>query len=167
MSEPVNAYAPVMPATALSRQPDPSTLPELGKRERIPPKIAAAVRLLVSGECKTQKLAAERVGMNATYLCEALTKPKIQAFIARETRKTITQGTMRASARLLELVDAASEHVSLDASKHVLAIEGIKPVENGTNISIINNVAPGYVIDMRDPRDAVNARTSNTIEHDQ
>lgn len=143
-----------MPATALARQPDASTVPEPAKRERIPPRIAKAVRLLLSGECKTQKAAAERAGLNATYLCEALSKPKIQVFIARETRRTITNGTMRAGARLIELVDAASEHVSLDASKHILAIDGIKPVETGTNISIINNVAPGYVIDMRDPRDA-------------
>lgn len=60
---------------------------------------------------------------------------------------------MRASRRLEELLDASSEHVSLDASKHVLAIGGIKPIEQGTNINITNNIAPGYVIDMRDPRD--------------
>jgi hypothetical protein len=136
-----------MPATALARQPDAATVPQPAKRERIPPKIAEAVRLLLDGTCKTQKAAAERVGMNATYLCEALTKPKIQAFIARETRKTITQGTMRASARLLELVDASSEHVSLDASKHVLAIEGIRPPEQGAaNVNV--NVSVGYVIDL-------------------
>lgn len=136
-----------MPATALARQPDAATVPQPAKRERIPPKIAEAVRLLLDGSCKTQKAAAERVGMNATYLCEALTKPKIQAFIARETRRTIAQGEMRASARLLELIDAGSEHVSLDASKHVLAIGGIRPPEQGTaNVNV--NVSVGYVIDL-------------------
>jgi hypothetical protein len=136
-----------MPATALARQPDAATVPQPAKRERIPPKIAKAVRMLLSGECKTQKAAAERVGMNASYLCDVLTRPKIQAFIARETRRNITQGTMRASARLVELVDASSEHVSLDAAKHVLAIEGIKPPEQG-QVSVNVGVSVGYVIDL-------------------
>jgi hypothetical protein len=122
-------------------------VPDTGKRVRIPPKIAKAVQLLLTGECKTQKAAAERVGLNASYLCEALTKPKIQAFIARETRRTIQSGAMRASARLLELVDASSEHVSLDASKHVLAIEGIKPPNEG-QVNVNVGVSVGYVIDL-------------------
>jgi hypothetical protein len=136
-----------MPATALARQPDAATVPELGKRERIPPKIQKAVRFLLTGECKTQKAAAERAGLSPTYLCEQLAKAKIQAFIARESRKTIAHGQMRASARLLELLDAQSEHVSLDASKHVLAIEGIRPPDQGA-ISVNVGVSVGYVIDL-------------------
>ena len=136
-----------MPASALARQPDPATVPDTGKRVRIPPKIAKAVHLLLTGECKTQKAAAERVGLNASYLCEALTKPKIQAFIARETRRNIQNGAIRASARLLELVDASSEHVSLDASKHVLAIEGIRPPDQG-QVNVNVGVSVGYVIDL-------------------
>lgn len=141
-----------MPATALARQPKPEDAPELAKRERIPPKIAKAVRFLVTGECKTQKAAAERAGLSATYLSEVLAKPKIQAFVARETRKTITMGTMRAGARLIELVDASSEHVSLDASKHILAIDGIRPPSDGINTSVNINIAPGYVINLGDPQ---------------
>lgn len=143
-----------MPATALARQPDAATVPDPGRRVRIPPKIAKAVRLLLTGECKTQKAAAERVGMNATYLSEVLTKPKIQAFIARETRRNIQHGAMRASARLVELVDAASEHVSLDASKHVLAIEGIRPPDQG-QVSVSVGVSVGYVIDLSGKAPAV------------
>jgi hypothetical protein len=136
-----------MPATALARQPDASTVPELAKRERIPPKIQKAIRFLLTGECKTQKAAAERADMSPTYLSEQLAKPKIQAFIARETRKSISAGTIRASARLIELVDASSEHVSLDASKHVLAIEGIRPPDQG-QVSVNVGVSVGYVIDL-------------------
>jgi hypothetical protein len=150
-----------MPATALARQPDASTVPELAKRERIPPKIAKAVTLLLTGECKTQKAAAERVGLNASYLCDALTKPKIQAFIARETRRTIAQGQMRASARLLELVDASSEHVSLDASKHVLAIEGIRPPDQG-QVNVNVGVSVGYVIDLSGQQSQPSVTTIDT-----
>lgn len=139
-----------MPATALARQPEPENVPQPARRERISPLVAKAVRLLVTGECKTQKAAAERVGMNATYLCEQLSKPKIQAFIARETRKTIAQGSMRAGARVIELIDAQSEHVSLDAAKHVLAIEGIRPPDSG-QVTVNANVSVGFVLDLREP----------------
>ena len=95
------------------------------RERRVPKRIAEAVRLLLTGECRTQKAAAERVGMNETYLSEALRKPHIRMFIERRTRETIANGTLRASARLVELLDASSEHVSLDATKHLLAIEDL------------------------------------------
>jgi len=124
-----------------------ASLPQPAKRERINPKIAKAVNLILTGECTTQKAAAERIGVSATYLCTQLKKPAIEAFIARESRKNIARGQMRASARLLELVDASSEHVSLDASKHVLAIEGIRPPDQG-QVSVNVGVSVGYVIDL-------------------
>lgn len=117
------------------------------RERRVSKRIAEAVRLILTGECKTQKAAAERVGMNETYLCEALKKPHVRVFIERRTRETIANGTLRASARLVELLDAGSEHVSLDASKHLLAIEGIKPAAAPTtNVNL--NVTCGYVIDL-------------------
>src|SRR3984885_10214698 len=97
-------------------------------RERqVSKRIAEVVRLLLTGECKSQKAAAERVGMNEGYLSEALRKPHIRVFIERRTRETIGNGSLRASARLVELIDASSEHVSLDASKHMLALNGHQP----------------------------------------
>jgi hypothetical protein len=128
--------------------------PKSGKRVRLSPRVRRAIELIVTGECKTQKAAAEQVGITPEHLCHELKKPQAEVFYEQRSRETISRAKMRASRRLEELLDASSEHVSLDASKHVLAIAGIKPVEQGTNISIINNVAPGYVIDMRDPRDA-------------
>jgi hypothetical protein len=115
---------------------------------RVSKRIAEVVRLLLTGECKTQIAAAKRVGMNPGYLSEALRKPHVRMFIERRTRETIANGTLRASARLVELLDAGSEHVSLDASKHLLAIEGIKPAAApSTNVSL--NVSCGWVIDLR------------------
>jgi hypothetical protein len=128
--------------------------PKPDKPLRISKALRQALNLLASGECKTQKAAAERAGLSEQHMSRMLNRAEIQVFIAQRARKTIAQGVLRASARVIELVDASSEHVSLDASKHILAIEGIKPVEQGTNINITNNIAPGYVIDMRDPRDA-------------
>lgn len=71
----------------------------------------------------------------------------IQAFIARKSRENIQRGMLRASHRVVELIDAASEHVSLDASKHVLAIEGIRPPDQG-QVSVNVGVSVGYVIDL-------------------
>jgi hypothetical protein len=70
-------------------------------------------------------------------------------FIERSARQNIAQGTMRASARLLQLVDAASEHVSLDASKYTLAIAGIKPTADA-QVSVNIDIKAGYVIDLTD-----------------
>jgi hypothetical protein len=146
---------------------DIAKVEKLAKTPRVSKRLAEAVRLLLTGEVKTQKAAAERVGMNETYLSEALRKPHIRVFVDRRVRESIAKGTMRASARLLELVDAGSEHVSLDASKHLLAIEGIKPAaEPTTQVNI--NVRAGYVIDLSEPGDAAidvtptNRRPSDT-----
>lgn len=82
------------------------------------------------------------------YPCRSL-RTLSALFIERRTRETIANGTLRASARLVELLDASSEHVSLDASKHLLAIEGIKPAAAPTtNVNL--NVTCGYVIDLSD-----------------
>jgi hypothetical protein len=118
------------------------------RERRVSKRIAEAVRLILTGECKTQKAAAERVGMSPTYLSEALKKPHVRVFIDRRVRETIANGTMRASARLVELLDAASEHVSLDASKHMLALNGHQP-PSGPAANVNVNIACGYVIDLR------------------
>jgi len=117
------------------------------RERRVSRRMAEAIRLLLTGECKTQKAAAERVGMNETYLSEALRKPNVRVFIERRTRETIADGTLRASARLVELLDATSEHVSLDASKHMLALNGHQPPAGpGTQVNI--NFRAGWVIDL-------------------
>src|SRR5882757_9752984 len=120
------------------------------RERRISKRIAEVVRLLLTGECKTQKAAAERVGMNETYLSEALRKLNVRVFIERRTRETIADGTLRASARLVELLDATSQHVSLDASKDMLALNGHQPSAGpGTQVNI--NFRAGYVIHLSDP----------------
>jgi hypothetical protein len=117
------------------------------RERRVSRRLAEAIRLLLTGECKTHKAAAERVGLNYTHLCEALRKPHVRVFIERRTRETISDGTLRASARLLELIDASSEHVSLDASKHMLALNGHQPPAGpGTQVNI--NFRAGWVIDL-------------------
>jgi hypothetical protein len=83
-------------------------------------------------------------------------------FIDRRARQTIAAGQMRASRRLVELVDAGSEHVSLDATKHMLGIAGIAPAPT-TSINVNLELKAGYVIDLSER----NPGTEQIIEHDQ
>jgi hypothetical protein len=127
------------------------------KERRVSKRIAEAVRLLLTGECKTQKAAAERVSMNYTHLCEQLKMPHVRVFIERRTRESIANGSLRASARLAELLDASSEHVSLDASKHMLALNGYKPTaESAAQLNL--SVTCGYVIDLRSDEEVAAAK---------
>jgi hypothetical protein len=123
--------------------PAPPKIKPVSKRLR------HALDLLHRGECKDIKAAAERVGMAREHLSRSLRLPHVQVFIARKARETISFGQLRASARLIELVDAGSEHVSFEASKHTLAIEGIKPTADA-QVSVNIDIKAGYVIDLTD-----------------
>jgi hypothetical protein len=123
--------------------------PKAAQRDRIPIRVKRACELLVSGEVKTIKSAAEHVNLSREHLGKMLAKPHVQAFFDRATRQTIARAKMRAGARLVQLIDAESEHVSKDAAIHVLRIEGIAPPESGgTQVNV--NVSPGYIIDLSD-----------------
>lgn len=117
--------------------------------QRLSPRLKQACDLLASGECRTIKAAAERVGLSREHLGRMLDRPHVQAFLTRDARKTIAMGIARASRRMVELVDASSEHVSLDAAKHVLAIEGIKPASD-RQVAVNVGLSVGYVIDLSD-----------------
>jgi len=86
-------------------------------------------------------------------------------FIARNARQNIQLGVLRASNRVLELIDAESEHVGLDASKHVLAIEGIKPRADA-QVSVNIDIKAGYVIDLTDEARRPVQHIGTTIEHE-
>jgi hypothetical protein len=91
--------------------------------------------------------------INCFGLCASQTPTKEgRSFLVRTKvnwGEIIANGTMRASAKLVELIDAESEHVAADISKHVLAIAGIKPAADSTTLVNINFRA-GYVIDLSD-----------------
>jgi hypothetical protein len=135
--------------TASQASPAPAQADKTEKKGRISKRLSDAIRLICRGEVATYKIAAERVGMNYTHLCEAMKKPHIRVFIDRTVRETIANGLPRAGARLMELVDASSEHVSLDASRHMLAIAGIKPAADA-QVSVNIDIKAGYVIDISD-----------------
>ena len=107
-------------------------------------RIAKAIGLMLSGECRTQRAAAERAGVNASHLCEMLGRPEIRAFVANETRRAIERAQMPAAGVLAALLDAESERVRAEVATRVLAINGIRAEADRPAVSV--DVRVGYVI---------------------
>jgi hypothetical protein len=120
------------------------------KTKRISKRLQEAIRLLMTPECRTQRAAAQKLGMSETYLSEALRKPETRVFIERTARETVAIGALRASVVMNDLVDCDSSSTRFDASKHVLAIAGIKPA-NDAQVSVNIDVRAGFVIDISEP----------------
>jgi hypothetical protein len=80
--------------------------------------------------------------------------------MAREARKTIASATMRASRRLVELIDAESEHVAAKVSERLLTSEGILKSDQGS-IAVNVDVRAGFVIDLTEgqPMRTIHAET--------
>lgn len=125
-----------------------------GKPLRIPKRVKTAILAILSGAAKNATIAAEQVGLSREHLSRMINRPHVQVFIAEERRRTIAQASLRAAARLGDLIDAESEHVSLQASQHVLAIEGISPPSERHGVQVNVNVTPGYVVKLRHAPDA-------------
>jgi hypothetical protein len=113
---------PVVPA-----QPEP--------KRRVPPRVRDAVNELVYGPAKTITAAAEKVGLSRERLSRALSEPYIAEYLRTRAARVVGLASGRAAARLAELVDSTSEHVSFDASKAARTVGGVatgidaKPVE--------------------------------------
>jgi hypothetical protein len=120
------------------------------KQQRISKKILKSIELLATGECKTQKAAAERANVHPSWLCTQLAKENVRAVMRERMTRGISQAGLRAAARMIELVDAESEKVSHSAAAFILGVEGLAPKQHG-GITINNNnvQAAGYVIKLR------------------
>lgn len=147
--------APIEPQTT-------APIPKPARERRISKPIIQAIELMLSGAVTTQRAAAQRVGVTPEWLSKMMQRDNVRVFIDRRARQTIAAGQMRASRRLVELVDAGSEHVSLDATKHMLGISGIAPAPTpSVNVNI--NLKAGYVIDLSER----NPGTAQIVEHNQ
>lgn len=119
------------------------------KPYRIPKRIQQAVRLIATGECKTQKAAAERVGIGEQHLCRMLAREQVRVFLARESSRTIAGASLRAANRLVELIDANSEHVAAQVSERILQSEGILKSDQRA-IAVNVGIQAGFVLDLRE-----------------
>lgn len=155
-----------MQAIATSEQPSAPAAPVTVKPARERPlsrRVRQAIELIATRKAATQKAAAEAVGLHPDSLCRALRSSAARVFLDERARQTIAMASARASERMVELVDASSEHVSLDAAKHVLAIGNIRPPDSGSQVNVNVGVSVGYVIDLSPGAPSAPARV---IEHE-
>ena len=100
----------------------------------------------------TQKKCAEECGFNPDYVSRLMQKPQFLSLIQSRARDILGQGTVRAAARVAELIDSDSSKTSLEASVFTLKVAGIAPSDTpGASLHLSVNVAPGYVIDLSEP----------------
>lgn len=117
---------------------------------RLPsPRVRQAIALLLSGEVKTQKAAAVRVGVRAEVLSRSLATMHGQAFLARETRRAINHAQAPAAATLVKLLNAKAERVQAEVAAKLLAIAGIKS-DDTTRVAVGVDVRVGYVVNLSD-----------------
>ena len=76
-----------------------------------------------------------------------LKRPEIGVLIDEMCRRFLRTGKVRATSRLLELLEHNSGRVSLEASRLVLGIGGVTPPRDGFNLSVDINAQVGYVVD--------------------
>jgi hypothetical protein len=149
-------------STAAQQQPE--------RKQRITKRIRAAVEAITSGDAKNITEAAEKAGITRQHLSTELSKPHIAEFLRQKAARVVAIAAGRASARMGELIDAHSEHVSLDASVRTLAIAGIAPAAQ-PNINLNIEMRAGYVIDLtgRSGRmvDVTPAKPANEAERQQ
>lgn len=149
------------PSVAARIQNSPNVIPQAalidqrnGKPKRVPKWLQTAIRLIHTGECTTVSAAAERVNVTRTHLSRCLSMPHVQVFIAQQRARELDHMTMRATARLGELMESKSDHVAGDITKHVLAIKGISPPSERHGVQVNVNVTPGYIVKLRHAADA-------------
>jgi len=129
------------------------------KEARISKRMRKVLSLLAT-RGMTQRDAAKQAGMSETYLSTALKKPGITGvYRAARCVKTIAIGGLRASARLVELIDAGSEHVSADGPRntHSPLPASNRPLTRKWSVNI--DIKAGYVIDLTDTSKSVTDAT--------
>lgn len=123
--------------------------PTKAKSPRISKAVRAACDALVAGKVKTITDAAALGGVRREHISRELSKPHVIEYLRGRASRVVAIAAAPAAARLVELLNAGSEHVSLDASKLTLAIAGIKPAAE-PNINFNLEVKAGWVLDLRD-----------------
>lgn len=123
------------------------------KPRPIPRRVRQAIELIVTGACKTKQAAAKRVGIPRETLSRWLHRPAGAEALRARAAHEVASSAGRAAARLTKLLDSSSQKVSLEAVKYSLGVAGIKPASDPVSVNVGVKVA-GYVIDLRDGRDA-------------
>jgi hypothetical protein len=138
------------------------------RRHRISKRVNAAIDLLVSGDVKTIKEAAENVGMARESLSRALSTSHIAKHLRTKVLKSLAMAAARAGAVKTDLLDSDNAIARDRASSFILGLAGIKP-EASPSISVNVESKAGYVIMLDDDPPSlrvVSNAAAPPIDHD-
>lgn len=99
-----------------------------GSAPRITKRLEAALTALVDGRATTCAEAADAAGLSRRAVEMALKKPHVEQWIETRIRSGFrTTSIIAAARRMNSLIGAKSEYIQFEASRHVLALAGVKP----------------------------------------
>jgi hypothetical protein len=130
--------------------PSQELTPALPERKRPPKRVREAIDHYVTGRARSITAAAKKVGLSREYLSRSLSQPHVSAFLRDKAARQVAMGAGRAAARLNQLLDSKSEHVSLEATKFSLGVAGTKPAPDA-QLSVNIEQKAGYVIILGKP----------------
>jgi hypothetical protein len=124
------------------------TEPKPAKARAVSRRVRHAIDLIISGEAKTQKAAAEKAGLTRERFCRALKESHVIEYLDGQTRVLLAQSRAPAAATLMTLLEQAkSEHVRKDVAVTLLGYSGIHATgDRGPLVSIGIGAAPGDLI---------------------
>jgi hypothetical protein len=151
---------PAKRALAVLDQPAPA---EPIAARRISKKVNRAIDLMVSGECKTIKDAAEKAGLARESLSRSLSIPYVAEHLRVKVLRSLAMAAARAGAVKIDLLDSDNAIARDRASTFVLGLAGIQP-DTAPSVNVNIEMKAGYVIDLSDdpPAPAMRIVSSTT-----
>ena len=127
--------------------------PKPAKPRKVTRRVRHAIDLMISGQAKTQREAAEKAGLTRERFCRALKESHVIEYLDQQTRVLLAQSRAPAAAQLMTLLQQArSEHVRKDVAVTLLGYSGIHATgDRGPLVSIGIGAGPGYIIDLSGP----------------
>lgn len=153
MSETSKQLAP-LPTTPSSSPAvaEPAARPTVPQRKArpIPKKIRNAIEAMLAGKAKNLTTAAKAAGISREYLSRTLSaRPDIVIWAQNRAARVLGIGASVAAAKMLALIHSSSQRVGFEASRHVLALAGLKPASDASvSVNVGIELRAGYVIDL-------------------
>lgn len=113
---------------------------------RISGKFAKAFEAICDGAAPN--LAAKISGLSERHVRRQLARPEIKALLNERARDIVAHAGPMAASRLVALAQQNdSKHVAVDASKHLLGIQNIRPP--AASVAPLVNINAGYIIRLK------------------
>jgi hypothetical protein len=139
----------ITPAKRALAALDSPPKPEMAAHKRISKRVTAAIDLMVSGECKQIKDAAEKGGLARESLSRALSKPHVAEHMRTKVLRALAIAAARAGYTKIDLLDSDNAMVRDRSSSFILGLAGIQPATS-PSLNVNVEIRAGCVIDLSD-----------------